>query len=527
MKKISKDLEVAKSLKECVMEAFRRQVNAESSAFMRLGLQLDDLVQHFDGIQKVLEDTVKEHVERERLLEEKSRRFLAEKQRSALLQEEIRRRGAELEILETRIKECAVECIRKAGLREEVRMKEEELGVVQKRVKDCEDDLVRSRLALDQCLCVLKDRRIEVESVSRLLEKCCQEYDQKNSEVEALSDRAAELEVITKDYVSKKDKLDSINAEIEMKVIELEAKEKQHAVFQNSINEQLAAFDVRKQEFESLKCSKKIIEGELEAKECESVKATQRLKELDKEIESKNDELASVQGSISELSESLEIKKGELATICCKIEKHNIELTKKQKELESIQVCTERRLADLLLKKKKAASIRKTIGECLDDLQKKKSELNCLNESLFRSTEEVEYRKSELEEIRQESREYQCELEQREKRLDFLQASLDEQCKSLEMNKRIFEEKVRNFERGQRQLQSKETLRKHSQEAGLMACSGNIVSRGQVEIDQSDNVPPGGSHIKAPAIGLVDATTVPSSSCSTLGHTGGPKSGCP
>ncbi|KAK8532125.1 hypothetical protein V6N13_131468 [Hibiscus sabdariffa] len=441
------DLDKERKLGELKSENLRKsleQVNAQASSILLFNLQWKELEDHYDLIQRSVENRLHVVESREKELEY-TMRILRERG------EEIGLKESELSLLSTKIEECNVELQFKEEeidwmqklLEEyslEFKSKKEELDLVGKSLEDCskelglkKEQLCSVQKSISECSEKLEGKELELECLQNSIKECSNQLDVKQNELvrsqEMIEDQCKQL-------CENEKKLDSIKSLIQDYEEELEAKKEKYEALEKSVVVLAAKLDYNEKKLGSVdeKISDRMQELCSRHDELDSLLksiggCTKQLESKEEELHSKEKQLKSVQSSIVGFTKKLGAKKKELITIKNSILECTKELESKQQLLEAIQKSQEEISGMLESKEKQLALVVKACGERLQEADVKEKYLDSIKRSLDDHLDKLEREKRQF-----EARVKQFEL--KDKQFDLVIKSVEQRSKELELKEK-------------------------------------------------------------------------------------------
>ncbi|KAL4325239.1 hypothetical protein GQ457_11G006450 [Hibiscus cannabinus] len=420
------DLDKERKLGELKSENLRKsleQVNAQASSILLFSLQWKELEDHYDLIQRSVENRLHVVESREKELEY-TLRILRERG------EEIGLKESELSLLSTKIEECNVELQFKEEeidwmqklLEEyslEFKSKKEELDLVGKSLEDCSKELGLKKeqlKSISECCEKLEGKELELECLRNSIKECSNQLDVKQNELvrsqEMIEDQCRQL-------CENEKKLDSIKSLIQDYEEELEAK---------------------KEKYEALEKSVVVLAAKLDYNEKKLGSVDEKISDRMQELCSRHDELDLLLKSIGGCTKQLESKEEELHS--------------KEKQLKSVQSSIVGFTKKLGAKKKELISIKNSILECTKELESKQQLLEAIQKSQEEISGTLESKEKQLDLVVKACGERLQEADVKEKHLDSIKRSLDDRLDKLEREQRQFEARVKQFELKEKQFDS-------------------------------------------------------------------------
>ncbi|XP_010097342.2 FRIGIDA-like protein 3 [Morus notabilis] len=210
--------------------------------------------------------------------------------------------------------------------------------------------------------------------------------------------------------------VDSLKSLIQENREELEVKEKQYVVIQNSIAE-------KEREFASTRSSLKEGEEKLESLE-------KRIKQKSKEAESKEKELDSIQRTLRGYKDDIEFKDRKFNAIRRSLEERKKEFELKEGQLKICRSSIDECEKEIKLKEENLISLRNSIAECSNELELKQKQLDLVQKDLGLKEKEFVSLKQSVDQCSQQfemkERKFQDYLEKLELKEKFCESKSEE-----------------------------------------------------------------------------------------------------
>ncbi|KAK9293183.1 hypothetical protein L1049_021172 [Liquidambar formosana] len=496
---VSAELKLAKLKKDNIRKTLDN-LQSQSSSLLLLTVQLKDLQDHFDSVEKLIQqhseefeskqkhfDSVWKSVEdRSREVESKekrlesSRKWVEEKsdvirkwreERAEVVEAEEKRLELMRKSVEERSEEVESKTSRFESVRKMVQESVQELGLKEKKLELLQKSLDERSQVVD-----MKEKDLDL--VRKLIEDRSKEVEMKEKEVE--SERKTVSDWVRKrmEAVELKEKqLDVTQKSIEERSEEVKSKENRLQLVQKTVQETEQGLELKEKKLELLRRTlegrsqdvewkeKSIGSVQKSVEECckrlkwkeENFETFRRLVEKrSKEVGSKEKQLDSMQDSIQKLSEEVESKGKHLDSIQKSIEERWKEVELKKEQLGSIEKSNEERCKELEMKEKQIDEMRKVVEKGSEEFDLKKKEFNSMQVSIQELSEELVLKEEQLETVQKLIEEGHMELELKEKQLNSIKNLIDERSKEFSSKERELDSIKKSIAEGVEKLKLQE-----------------------------------------------------------------------